>query len=157
MADQNKIGDMFKESVESLRSIVDANTIIGNPVTANGTTIIPISKVSVGYAGAGNDYAGKNTKDDKYNFAGAGGTGVSVVPVAFIVIKEDGTTEILNMNNPTGENDGVSNAVSLIQGKIPPIVEKIKEYIKNKKKNKKNGKESDDSSTEVAETEEEDK
>lgn len=70
-------------------------------MTSAGTTIIPISKVSVGFAGGGNDYAGKNSAAvGKNNFGGGGGTGVSVSPVGFLIVSADGKVELLNINNP---------------------------------------------------------
>ena len=83
MANENKIPEIIRSSLENIRSMVDANTVVGEPIsTAPGTTIIPISKVSVGFAGGGNDYAGKNAQaSGKNNFGGAGGSGVTVKPV----------------------------------------------------------------------------
>ena len=74
-AQKNKISELIESSLDSIRELVDANTIIGEPIlTAVGTTIIPISKVSVGFAGGGNDYAGKNSAAvGKNNFGGGGG------------------------------------------------------------------------------------
>ena len=76
MADNNRIGDITKTSLDSIRAMLDPNTVVGNPIeTASGTTIIPISKVSVGYASGGIDYAGKKDVSNKpNNFGGGGGT-----------------------------------------------------------------------------------
>ena len=60
---KNRISELIESSLDSIRELVDANTIIGEAImTSAGTTIIPISKVSVGFAGGGNDYAGKNSR-----------------------------------------------------------------------------------------------
>ena len=83
MADQNKLQDMIRTSLENIRAMVDANTVVGTPITTvTGTTIIPISKVSVGYASGGMDF-GDKTGADK-NFGGGGGTGLTVQPVCFL-------------------------------------------------------------------------
>ncbi|MBO7405663.1 MAG: sporulation protein YtfJ, partial [Clostridia bacterium] len=79
MADNNRIGEIAKTSLDSIRSMLDANTIVGDPIeTASGTTIIPISKISVGYASGGVDYAAKKDVSNKpNNFGGGGGTGLT--------------------------------------------------------------------------------
>ncbi|MBQ7931935.1 MAG: hypothetical protein IJ334_13090, partial [Clostridia bacterium] len=105
----NKLGDITKTSLDSIRSMLDANTIIGDPIeTASGTTIIPISKISVGYASGGVDYAKKDAptsqgKPINNNFGGGGGTGLTVSPVAFLVVSPNGSVELLNVNEPTKE------------------------------------------------------
>lgn len=136
-AQKNKISELIESSLDSIRELVDANTIIGEPiVTAVGTTIIPVSKVSVGFAGGGNDYAGKNSAAvGKNNFGGGGGTGVSVTPVGFLVVSADGHVELLNMKNPTGSSD-LGASIENIVDKAPDIIAKIKGMFENKKKKK---------------------
>ena len=74
---KNKISEMIESSLDSIRGIADSGTVIGTPVnTVQGTTIIPVSKVSVGFAGGGNDFSGKNGGDGKSIFSGGGGTGI---------------------------------------------------------------------------------
>ena len=129
----NKLGDITKTSLDSIRSMLDANTIIGDPIeTASGTTIIPISKISVGYASGGVDYAKKDApvsqgKPINNNFGGGGGTGVTVTPVGFLVISPEGAVSMLNVNSPTSApvTDPVSSVVGLIE-KSPELIEKIK-------------------------------
>ena len=76
MAEQSKLQDMIRTSLESIRAMVDANTVVGTPIqTPSGTTIIPISKVSVGYASGGLDFSSQTAQK---NFGGGGGTGLSV-------------------------------------------------------------------------------
>ena len=91
MANENKLQDIIKTSLENIRSMVDANTVIGDPInTESGTTIIPISKISLGFASGGLDYTGKDlktpTSPKPQNFGGGGGTGLSVVPVGFLIV-----------------------------------------------------------------------
>ncbi len=133
---KTKISDLISSSLESIRELVDTNTIVGDPISASaGTTIIPISKVSVGYAGGGNDYAGKNSAAvGKNNFGGGGGTGVSVTPVGFLVVRADGSVELLNINNPTGGDIGSS--LESIVDKAPDIISKIKNMLAERKKKK---------------------
>lgn len=135
----NKISDIIRTSLENAKDIIDSNTVIGEAVpTANGTVIIPISKVTVGIATGGLDYKGKRAKegDPSFNFGGGGGTGISVNPVAFLVVHADGDVDLLNLNCPTDPNakDPVDMIVSFIR-KSPELVAKIKDIFK-KEENK---------------------
>ena len=137
MADihDNKMQDMIRTSLENIRAMVDANTVVGSPIeTASGTTIIPISKVSVGYASGGVD-SDKKENAQKKMFAGGGGTGLSVQPVCFIAVDAAGTAEVLPIGG-AGAPDNVERVAELIE-KAPDIIEKIKKlfHLKRKKKN----------------------
>ncbi len=130
---KNKITEMIESALESIRGIADAGTVIGEPViTPQGTTIVSVSKVSIGFAGGGNDFTGRSgEKDGKNNFSGGGGTGISVNPVAFLVVSPDGKVELLSLANP-GSSVGAS-LDSLIE-KAPDLIDKIKDVIGSKKK-----------------------
>ena len=126
MATENKIPEIIKSSMENIRSMVDANTIIGDPVNATGgTVIIPISKVSVGIASGGVDYnAKKDTQIRPQNFGGGGGTGLSVTPVGFLVCDKDGGVEFINVSSK-GKPDPVDQIADLVE-RTPDIIAKIK-------------------------------
>lgn len=125
---ENKLQDIIRTSLESIRTLVDANTIIGTPyVTDNNVTIIPVSKISVGFATGGLDYLGKNETaavSKLQNFGGAGGTGVSILPVGFIVISNTGNAEFINVGMKT-PNDPIEQIADIIE-RSPEIIEKIK-------------------------------
>ncbi len=94
---QHPIDTMMKTTMEHIRSMVDVNTVIGSPVTgARGSTIIPISKVSFGFVAGGGEYqvddhrSRTTVTSESYPFAGGTGAGVSVQPVGFLVVGEDG-------------------------------------------------------------------
>lgn len=135
----NKLGDITKTSLESIRSMLDANTIVGDPIeTANGVCIIPISKISVGYASGGVDYLKKdapvsNGKPVYNNFGGGGGTGITVTPVAFLVVSPDGNVNILNVNAPvtSAPADSVSQVVGFLE-RSPELIERIKSVLSRK-------------------------
>lgn len=138
----NKLGEMTKSSLESIRSMLDANTIIGDPIeTASGTCIIPISKISVGYASGGLDYAKKdapvvNGKPSNNNFGGGGGTGLTVTPVAFLIVSADGNVNILNVNAPAAASpaapvDTVSQVIGFME-RSPELIERIKAVFNKK-------------------------
>ena len=136
MAENNKIGDITKTSLDSIRSMLDPNTVVGDPIeTASGTTIIPISKVSVGYASGGIDYAAKKDVSNKpNNFGGGGGTGVSVTPVAFLVVNKDGDVSVLNVTSTTATTapaDTVSQVVGFLE-RTPDLLERIKGVFSKK-------------------------
>ena len=129
---ENKISDMIRTSLENVKDIVDSNTIIGEAIpTTNGTVIIPVSKVSVGIASGGLDYKSKSKEQAKpNNFGGAGGTGVSVKPVAFLVVKADGNVELLNVDHPTGASDDTVDMIASFIKKSPDLISKIKAFFK---------------------------
>lgn len=135
MANENKLQDIIKTSLESIRSMVDANTVIGNPInTPQGTTIIPVSKVSLGFASGGLDYASKKEQTEKSNnFGGGSGTGVAVTPMAFLVIKPDSTVELLSMSTPDTTTNKIATVGNIIE-KSPDILEKIKNVFAKENK-----------------------
>ncbi len=128
---ENKISDMIRTSLENVKDIVDSNTIIGEAIpTGNGTVIIPVSKVSVGIASGGLDYKGKTKEQARpNNFGGAGGTGVSVKPVAFLVVKADGDVALLNVDHPTGGSDDTVDVIVSLIKKSPDLISKIKSFF----------------------------
>lgn len=139
MAEQN-FTETLKTTLENLKSIVQADTIIGDPITtAAGVTIIPISKIMVGMATGGVDYIGRHTKSqsNKANsFSGCGGSGVTVTPVAFLVVKADGEVTMLNINNPQDSVNDLGSSVLSILNKSPDIITKVKDLVKSVKKDK---------------------
>lgn len=109
-------------SMENIHQMVDVNTIIGDPIVKGETTIIPISKVSFGFASGGSDLPTQAAE----KFAGGAGAGVTVKPVAFIVIKADGDVKLLELGGKSSPIDGVMDA-------IPGIIDKIKNAAADKK------------------------
>lgn len=139
MANESKLQDLIRTSLENIRNLVDANTVIGNPITTpNGVTIIPISKISVGFASGGLDYAVKNEPVNSAkpkNFGGGGGTGVSVAPVGFLVVQTDGRVDMINVGGAKGESkppvDAVGQLTDLLD-RTPEIIAKIKDIFVKK-------------------------
>lgn len=124
---EHPIQGLISTALEKIKEMVDVDTIIGDPiVTPDGTTIIPVSKVSFGFASGGSDISSKNPKD---LFGGGSGAGVSINPVAFITIC-NGEVKLLQMSmNATSSNAMVNM--------IPDIVDKITSIVSDKKnKNK---------------------
>ena len=130
---ESKQSELIKSALESVRSMVDANTVTGTPITTDsGTVIIPISKVFVGLATGGIDYFGKKSTSDK-NFGGGGGTGVTVSPVGFLVVDTKGKVDLLSLNYEP--KDPISQILNFIEGS-PELVEKFKGLFASKKENK---------------------
>ncbi len=129
---ENKLNDIIQTSMENIRSMVDSNTVIGTPITtANGTVVIPVSKVFVGFASGGIDYRDKNAekaaeKSVHNNFGGGGGTGLTVSPVGFLIVSPSGAVELLNVNEPTKDKgDPISQIVGLLE-RSPELIERLK-------------------------------
>ena len=129
MANENKIPEIIRSSMENIRAMVDANTVIGDPIpTAAGTTIIPISKISVGIASGGIDYNPKKDAQPRpQNFGGGGGTGLTVAPAGFLVIDRYGDVEFINVNQK-GKPDPVDQIADLVE-RTPDIIAKIKDLF----------------------------
>ncbi len=127
----NKITDLIKESLGGIREFMDANTVTGTPIeTQAGTVIIPISKVSMGFAAGGNDYANKDSAPNRNNFGG-GGTGVSINPIGFLVVDAEGGVDMININNPTND---LGSSIESIMEKLPGILDKVKSALGSAKK-----------------------
>lgn len=133
MATEHKIPEIIKSSLENVRSIVDANTVVGDPIiTQTGTTIIPISKISVGVATGGVDYNAKTEAPRPQNFGGGGGTGLSVSPVGFLIVEPDGDVEFINVGQK-GKPDPVDQVADLVE-RTPDIIAKIKNIFSKEPK-----------------------
>lgn len=140
MAD-NRINDIINTSLEKIRELSETGTIIGEQIkTDNGTVIIPISKLSMGFVSGGVDFAcskgAKTASDGKTNdsFGGGGGTGLSVTPVGFLIIKPDGDVKMLNVTAPEViYNNSTVAAVGNIIEKSPDIIKKLKDIFSKDK------------------------
>ena len=124
---EHPIQGLMGTTMEKIRDMVDVNTIIGDPiVTPDGTTIIPVSKVSFGFASGGSDIPAKVPKEV---FGGGSGAGVSIQPLGFLVVHQ-GDVRLLEMNGP-----GVSMGKAL--GLVPDVISKISDLFKKDKEDQK--------------------
>ena len=111
--------------MKKMRDMIDANTIVGEPITtADGITLIPVSKVSFGFVGGGSDFSQK--QDSKNGFGGGTGAGVNIIPVAFIVAK--GQDVDLIYVTPTA----LSTVDRLIET-VPDVIDKVTGFISKDK------------------------
>ncbi len=120
MNESTKLEALVKSSMEKIRELSEAETIVGKPIeTSDGTTIIPVSKVSFGLASGGSDLG-----SDKKGFGGGSGAGITISPMAFIVVR-NGETKLLQMTNNTPYQNAVVNVV-------PEVVDKIIDFVDKK-------------------------
>lgn len=115
--------NMLESTISKMREMVDVNSVIGEPITtADGLTIIPVSKVSMGFTGGGSDYVSKHPNKHENPFGGGIGGGMIVTPIAFLVIK-DGSVRMLPVALPA--NTTAERVVEL----VPDLLEKLTGYI----------------------------
>lgn len=119
--------EMMGSSLTKIKDMVDVNTIIGDPITTpEGVTIIPVSKVKIGYAGGGSDFAPKGYPANKDNaFGGGSGAGVTITPVAFLVIKGE-SVRLMPVAEPA------SNSVERLVEMLPELIDQISGMTKKK-------------------------
>ena len=123
---ENSIKNIMDTTMDKLRAMVDANTIIGDPIVVDNITLLPVSKVSFGLATGGSDFPSKTQAG---LFGGGGGAGVTIAPVAFIAVC-DGSVKMMPVYS---EMSTVDKAVAM----APEVLEKAKElFSKNKNKDK---------------------
>lgn len=114
---------ILKTTIEKVRDLVDVSTIIGEPINLpDGLTIIPVSKVTYGFASGGSDFPSKNNVE---LFGGAGGAGITINPVAFLVIKDGDVT----IKHIVSNDNAVERAVSL----VPEMFDKVTKLTSKKK------------------------
>lgn len=136
--EQNKLQDMIRISLENIRAMVDANTVVGTPInTPSGTTIIPISKISVGYASGGVDWEAKTGASK--NFGGGGGTGLSIQPVCFLSVSASGRVELFPVEG-NGTPSTIDRIADIVE-RAPDIINRVKEVFA---KNEDDGEDVDD-------------
>ena len=123
---EKSAGAILASTIEKIRDLVDTSTIIGEAIYAEGgTTIIPVSKVTYGFASGGADFPSKSNKE---LFGGGGGAGVTITPVAFISV----TGQSVKMMPIYNELTTVDKALTM----APELLDKIKELFKKENKAK---------------------
>ena len=119
----NNVEGLMGVSVDKIRDLVDANTVVGTPIQmGDGITLIPVSKVSYGFASGGSDLPTKNSND---LFGGGAGAGINLTPVAFLTIK-DGEINLLPV---VSKPDTIDRAISL----VPEVIDRFTKRKKDKK------------------------
>lgn len=112
---------MMNVTLDKIREMIGSDTIIGEPITIDGTKILPVSKVTFGFASGGSDFGAKTTKE---LFGGGSGAGVSVTPVAFLVITE-GNVRTIQLADSSSTVDRALNM-------LPELVDKLSVMLSKK-------------------------
>ena len=122
------LSEMMSNSMSKIKDMIDVNTVIGSPITTpDGVTLIPITKVSVGYGGGGSDFATKNYPANRDNaFGGGAGAGVTITPVAFLVIRGE-NVRMLPIAEPA------STSVDRLIELLPDILDKADDFLASRK------------------------
>ena len=121
---EHPIGSLMDTTMEKIKEMIDVNTIIGEPITSpDGTLIIPVSKVSYGFAAGGSDLPTK--KANKDCFGGGSGAGVTIQPVAFLTVYQ-GDVRLVSVDREEGTADKLVNM-------IPDVLKKVKGVFKKDK------------------------
>jgi sporulation protein YtfJ len=129
---ENPIQGLMKTAMESIKAMVDVNTIVGDAVQASdGTLVIPISRVCFGFAAGGGEFSSccssgssdQSSDSSKFPFAGGSGAGVSIQPVAFMIVAKD---DIRLMS--VCPNNSVDKLIDL----VPDMIKKANDLITNK-------------------------
>lgn len=127
MENKHELENLMRSTMENLRDMIDVNTVIGDTIeTADGNYIVPISKVSFGFASGGSEFGTLAKRDDfdKYPFGGGSGAGVSVKPIAFLIIK-DGMVRLQPVD--------YDNSVDRLVDSIPQVLDMVKGFFSDKK------------------------
>ena len=119
----NSLPNMLENTIAKIREMVDVNSVVGDPITTpDGVTIIPVSKVSVGFGGGGSDFVSKNVNKQENPFGGGAGGGVKVTPIAFLIVKE-GAVRMLPVAAPA--NTTADRVVEM----VPDVLDKVAAFI----------------------------
>ena len=118
------MSDIIRSSLEGVKGFTDMQTVIGSAIhTPSGVTVIPVSKVSVGFAGGGVDFGIKKLVGAQ-NFGSGSGSGVSITPIAFLTVNRNADVKLIPIDPDAGK--GVERITSLIEH-TPEIIEKIRD------------------------------
>ena len=119
------MSEIIKTSLEGVKNFTDVENAIGEPIeTPSGVTVIPVSKVSFGFATGGVDFGQKKLISNQ-NFGGGGGSGLSITPIAFLTIDKNARVELIHIENTKSTLD---RALSAFESS-PDIIKKIKDTL----------------------------
>ena len=126
MDNYNPIGELMQTTMDNVRNILKVDTVVGDPIyTPDGITLVPISRISVGFGGGGIELNMKNANGNR-PFGGGNATGVKIEPIGFLVIK-DGSIRMVNVTPPA------SNTVDRLIDMVPQVMYRVDEFIARQK------------------------
>lgn len=126
---KNPLSELMRTTMEHIKTMADANTIIGTPIQAEGVTLIPVSKMSFGVGGGGTEFSTKNGTSAA-NFGGGSGASAKLEPVAFLVVREDGSVKLLPVAPPP------ATTVDRVIETVPEVVDKVTGFIEKQQEKK---------------------
>lgn len=128
---EHPVNDMMGSTIEKIKTMIDVNTVVGQPIVTGEVTIIPVSRVSFGFASGGSDFTSKHQKPGGDNaFGGGSGAGVHLDPIAFLIVRGD-NVRLLPVFPSSGPIDRVIDMVPEVVDKVTAFVEKQQEKKDN--------------------------
>ena len=122
----NPIGELMQTTMDNVRNILKVDTVVGDPIyTPDGITLVPISRISLGFGGGGIELNQKSGGGNR-PFGGGNATGVKIDPIGFLVIK-DGSIRMVNVTPPA------SNTVDRLIDMVPQVMDRVDEFIARQK------------------------
>lgn len=130
MEHNHPVNEIMETTIQKVKEMVDANTVVGTPIQSGEITLIPVSRISIGFATGGTEIPTKAARNDgKENFGGGGGAGVKVEPVAFVVI-DGSSVKILPMALPA---EGTADRIVEL---VPEVINKVSDMLEKRGKEK---------------------
>lgn len=129
MEKNNPLSELISTTMEHVRTMADANTIIGAPIQADGVTLIPVSRMTFGVAGGGSEFSAKKQAGPGANFGGGSGASAKLEPVAFLVVR-DGGVKLLPVAPPP------ATTVDRVIETVPEVVDKVTGFIEGQQAKK---------------------
>lgn len=126
---KNPLSELMKTTIEHVKTMADANTIVGTPIHAEGVTLIPVSRMSFGVGGGGSEFTTKNAPS-RDNFGGGSAASAKLEPVAFLVVREDGSVKLLPVAPPP------ATTVDRVIETVPEVVDKVTGFIEKQQEKK---------------------
>ena len=122
MDNMNPIGELMENTLQNVRNILKVDTVVGDPIiTPDGITLVPVSRISVGFGGGGLEFGNKKGGDVR-PYGGGNATGVKIEPIGFLVIK-DGNIRMINILPPA--NTTVDRIIDL----VPQVIDRVEGFI----------------------------
>ena len=126
---KNSLGELMQITMEHIKTMADANTIIGTPIHAEGVTLIPVSRMSFGMGGGGTEFTTKSGAP-KEGFGGGSAASAKLEPVAFLIVREDGSVKLLPVAPPP------ATTVDRVIETVPEVVDKVTGFIEKQQEKK---------------------
>ena len=129
MEKNHPLSELMATTLQQVRTVVDANTIIGAPIHADGVTLIPVSRMSIGVGGGGTEFSTKKQPGSDSNFGGGSAASAKLEPVAFRVVR-DGAVKLLPVAPPP------ATTVDRVIETVPEVVDKVTGFIESQQAKK---------------------